>query len=112
MEYVYEKLPYEKPKSSKKFYLVPVIIIMMVLFIMFYWQNMPSDLTEEECIVKLTEWCNECFLANKYSVNSTVSENTIGKDVLECSNLYFASNWTEGQNCGSDLTFCDSFLVR
>ena len=108
---------YKRPKRHKTAYLIIIIAIITVLLFLAYSQTIDlsflGPLGREQCSEKISKLCSDCFMASRLNIEpSEILENqgSIGNDVIECSNLYFDSNWTEGQSCKSYLDFCYRFL--
>lgn len=107
---------YEKQNSHKVAYLVAIIVIIVTcLFLAYSWVfSFTEPLNKDQCSEKLTEWCNYCSSAIKSSgfIASSEPQKTAEKDVIECSNLYFDSGWTNDQSCTGTLNFCSGFIQR
>ena len=114
IEYVYERPKKKHVKEIIAFIIVAAVAVTMIFYYerIFSLFSASTYLTEEQCTEEVLDWCGNCFRAERLEMESSElfeNQNVVSRDVIECSNLYFDSNWTEGQSCKSYLTFCYIF---
>ena len=112
-EYVYSK----PQRKHKKEIAVFVVVAVIALIIIFQYEQIISLVTgyptRAKCSEDISQICHECFITSRYALeHSEYFENqtAVGSNVIDCSNLYFDSNWTGGQDCSKYYDFCYTFL--
>ena len=112
MEYVYEK-----PKSSKRKYVVIIaLVIVLAIFFVFYGQifsyfSAEGPLDEEQCAAELEKWCDNCLTVNGIEFESwTVPGDRIGR-LAECS-VYYNTSLSVDRDCINSSDICKGLVFR
>lgn len=108
--------PQPEKKTNKKMILSLVVIIFVLVVIVLGYNQIISFLgvPNKETVIELStcqtmmnEWCNECFSINQRTDVWDVAGNKVGEGLAKCSNEYFQTSWTSGQDCTGDaLNYC------
>jgi hypothetical protein len=107
---------YGRPKAHKVAYIVTIVAVIILLLLVYSQSSIlfpAGQLDREQCSKEIFKWCSYCSAASRFNIlpsENVDNQSIVGKGVAECSNMYFDSNWTEGQGCESYSDFCYAFL--
>ena len=110
-----EELVFKKPSKLHKRLIIIALIIIAIIIVLFSFtinlislDSTPLTLTQDECMQKFNEWCNECYYINNLRTDFwDIGGSKIGESLAKCSNDYYLTTWTSEQDCtGESLNYC------